>query len=136
TTKQEGKGSGLGLSMVFGFVKQSGGNITVDSRTGEGTVVRLYLPQAQDAPVVKQAPAARQIARGGETILVVEDNEKMRDVVVRQLVGLGYRVLAADNAAAALELLSREAAIDLLFTDIVMPGGMNGVELVRTVHAF
>ncbi|HEY3636837.1 MAG TPA: PAS domain S-box protein [Rhizomicrobium sp.] len=132
TTKELGKGSGLGLSMVFGFVKQSGGHVSVYSEPGAGTTFRLYLPRAtveirQDEPAQKTEPV-----RGyHETVLVVEDNAAMRKVVVRQLTELDYRVFEAENAAAALELLQREH-VDVLFTDIVMPGGMNGIDLARS----
>jgi CheY-like chemotaxis protein len=131
TTKEPGKGTGLGLSMVFGFLKQSNGHVNVYSEPGVGSTFRLYLPRAAtDAAadeVLEPSPAARG---GGETVLVVEDNPAMRRVVLRQLRDLGYRVLECDRAATALELLQREA-IDLLFTDVVMPGGLDGVELVQ-----
>jgi CheY-like chemotaxis protein len=134
TTKEEGKGSGLGLSMVFGFVKQSGGHIAVESALGEGTVVRLYLPAADhDLPAEPRTKRAPAFVGGSETILVVEDNERMRGVVVRQLAGLGYRVIAVEEAGAALDLLAHEPSVDLLFSDIVMPGAMDGSELVRAV---
>jgi CheY-like chemotaxis protein len=120
--------------MVFGFVTQSGGHVAVQSEEGEGTTVRLYLPHAEQAgEAAPDATEAPSITGGDETILVVEDNEKMRAVVERQLRGLGYRVLSAENAAAALETLAKGAAIDLLFSDIVMPGDMNGFELAREV---
>ncbi|HYM74012.1 MAG TPA: response regulator [Stellaceae bacterium] len=129
-----GRGTGLGLSMVFGFLKQSGGHVNAYSELGEGTTFRLYLPRAVDeTPVhetVEAAPAGRV---AGETVLVVEDNPGMRRVVLRQLRELGYRVLDCDRAAAALELLQSEK-IDLLLTDIVMPSGLDGVELARIAH--
>jgi CheY-like chemotaxis protein len=104
TTKEEGKGSGLGLSMVFGFIKQSGGYITVDSALGQGTIFRLYLPRSQEQQIAtREDSGVRAVIGGGETILVVEDNEKMRLIVIKQLAGLGYRVLAADTAAMASE---------------------------------
>ena len=132
TTKGVGKGTGLGLSMVFGFMKQSGGHINVYSELGHGTTFRLYLPRTESAQAALQVnPAEPRRAKGGhETILVVEDNPGMRRVVVRQLRELGYRVLEAENAAAALAILERERA-DLLFTDIVMPGETTGIELAR-----
>jgi PAS domain S-box-containing protein len=137
TTKDRGNGTGLGLSMVFGFMKQSGGHVTVDSKEGAGATFSLYLPrsvgnenaQAQPAPPSPPAPLG-----GGETILVVEDNFAMRNLVLRQLESLGYGVLAAESAAAALAVLSIEKP-DLLFTDVVMPGGMDGVELARAAMA-
>jgi PAS domain S-box-containing protein len=130
TTKPQGKGTGLGLSMVFGFMKQSGGHITVYSEPGVGTTLRLYLPRAMPGAVA--GPRERgAIAMGkGETILAVEDNAGLRRVVVRQLRKLGYRVLEAENAAAALEVLDREK-VDLLFSDVVMPGEADGYALAR-----
>ena len=131
TTKEPGKGTGLGLSMVFGFVKQSGGHINVYSELGKGTTFRLYLPRATaGAPVSVQQQTAAPAAGGSEAILLVEDNEGIRRVVRRQLAQLGYRVIEADNAAAALDVLAKEPVV-LLFTDIVMPGGMDGIELAR-----
>jgi PAS domain S-box-containing protein len=137
TTKDRGNGTGLGLSMVFGFMKQSGGHIHVDSTEGVGTTISLYLPRsmaggtAEAEAVQPSLPAA---LGDGETILVVEDNFAMRNLVLLQLESLGYRVLAADSAAAALELLSTAKA-DLMFTDVVMPGGMDGVDLARVAMA-
>jgi PAS domain S-box-containing protein len=133
TTKDRSSGMGLGLSMVFGFMKQSGGHVTVDSKEGAGTTFSLYLPrivaranaEAEAALLSSSAPLG-----GSETILVVEDNFAMRNLVLRQLESLGYSVLAAESAAAALAVLSTEKP-DLLFTDVVMPGEMDGVELAR-----
>jgi two-component system CheB/CheR fusion protein len=131
TTKSRDKGTGLGLSMVFGFIKQSGGHIGVYSEPGIGTTFRLFLPRmAADVPRVEERVVAPLLHGKGESVLVVEDNEALRRVVTRQLGELGYRVLAAENAAAGLELLDRQS-IDLLLTDIVMPGGINGRELAR-----
>jgi two-component system, chemotaxis family, CheB/CheR fusion protein len=131
TTKSRDKGTGLGLSMVFGFIKQSGGHIGVYSEPGIGTTFRLFLPRmTEDVPVVEESGATPLLHGRGEWILVVEDNAALRRVVTRQLGELGYRVLAAENAAAGLELLDRQS-IDLLLTDIVMPGGINGRELAR-----
>jgi PAS domain S-box-containing protein len=124
TTKEVGKGSGLGLSMVFGFTKQSGGHIDVASEPGKGTSFRLYLPSA---PADELAGSKRT---GSATILVVEDNDGLRRVVVRQLAQLGYEVVEARDAASALEIL-RAGSIDLLFTDMVMPGAMDGSDLAR-----
>jgi PAS domain S-box-containing protein len=130
TTKSE-SGSGLGLSMVFGFIKQSGGHLNVYSEVGKGTCFRIYLPPTSRADAVEEADTGDpRLAVGTESILVVEDNEKLRNVVVKQLVGLGYTVREADSAAAALALLRQGAEIDLMFTDIVMPGEMNGTDLV------
>jgi PAS domain S-box-containing protein len=130
TTKEVGKGTGLGLSMVFGFVKQSNGHITVQSSVGAGTTFRLYLPRVKNEREATEAPVRSVVLGSNETILVVEDNDALRDVVVRQLKEFGYRVLAAGDAARALALLAQEP-VDLLLTDIVMPGGTSGVELAR-----
>ena len=131
TTKSREKGTGLGLSMVFGFIKQSGGHIGVYSEPGIGTTFRLFLPRmTEDAPAVEESAATPLLHGRGESVLVVEDNAALRRVVTRQLGELGYRVLAAENAAAGLELLDRQS-VDLLLTDIVMPGGINGRELAR-----
>ena len=130
TTKGQGKGTGLGLSMVYGFVKQSNGHATIDSVVGEGTTVRLYLPRT-DTAVEKEEPLAeeRSLTIKPCTILVVEDNVSVRGMTVARLEELGHRVLDVDGAAGALELLSGPTAIDILFTDVVMPGGMNGLDL-------
>jgi PAS domain S-box-containing protein len=136
TTKEAGKGTGLGLSMVFGFIKQSGGHINVYSEESKGTCFRLYLPRtgAAESDVTTPVAAVAPAGGGRETVLVVEDNEGMRRVVVRQLVELGYRVVEADHAAAALSAL-RHSKVDLLFTDVVMPGGIDGSELAREACA-
>jgi signal transduction histidine kinase/ActR/RegA family two-component response regulator len=131
TTKEHGKGTGLGLSMVYGFMKQSGGHINLYSEPGIGTTFRLYLPRGEAVKPAADQPAATTALEGrGETVLAVEDNPSLRRVVVRQLHELGYRVLEADNAPTALDLLDKEN-IELLFTDVVMSGGMNGIELAR-----
>jgi PAS domain S-box-containing protein len=136
TTKEVGKGSGLGLSMVYGFVKQSGGHIRVYSEPGEGTSFKLYFPRlhAVDAPV-RLDRFGREIAGGTETILVVEDDALVRQNVIVQLKALGYRVLDAPAGPQALDLLHRNPGIDLLFTDIIMPSGMNGRELADAARA-
>jgi PAS domain S-box-containing protein len=133
TTKAEGKGSGLGLSMVYGFAKQSGGHVKIYSEEGHGTTVRIYLPKAgraSDAADDWQRLDDRHLHGHGETVLVVEDNDRVRAVVVRQLASLGYRVLQAENAAAALTVLERQP-VDLLFSDIVMPGELSAEDLAR-----
>jgi PAS domain S-box-containing protein len=131
TTKEQGRGTGLGLSMVFGFIKQSRGHVSVYSEVGSGTTFRLYLPRHIGAAAsLAQPRAARTVAGGGETILLVEDNDAIRRIVLRQLTQLGYRVLEAPAASAALKVLEGES-VDLLFTDVVMPGGMDGVELAH-----
>jgi two-component system, cell cycle sensor histidine kinase and response regulator CckA len=133
TTKETGKGTGLGLSMVFGFIKQSEGHINAYSEPGVGTTFRLYLPKrsSADAGVAPREEIVSSSSRG-ETVLVVEDNEALRRVVLRQLAELGYRTFETTDAAAALALLEQER-IDLLFTDIVMPGGLDGFDLARRV---
>ncbi len=134
STKARDKGTGLGLSMVFGFVKQSGGHISVYSEVGIGTTFRIYLPRLLAAGNVEEMPAERRKRPppipSGRTVLAVEDNAALRRVVVRQLTELGYRVLEADSAVAAIALLEREP-VDLLFTDVVMPGRMDGYELAN-----
>lgn len=133
TTKPLGQGTGLGLSMIYGFAKQSGGAAKIYSEVGEGTTVRLYLPRYSakdlgepDADEFDPIPSV-----GNERILLVEDNETVRRVVARQLEELGYSVVTACNAPEALQVLEGDDGIDLLFTDVVMPGGMNGFELGR-----
>jgi len=131
TTKGKDKGTGLGLSMVFGFIKQSGGHINVSSEPGIGTTFRLFLPRATGETVVTTENVAEQrLSGGGETILVVEDNDALRRVIGRQLGSLGYRVLEAKQAEAALGVMEQQS-IDVLLTDIVMPGGKDGIELAR-----
>ncbi len=132
TTKEVGKGSGLGLSMVFGFVKQSGGHIRVYSELNEGTSIKMYFPRSrakQDHIVTDHA--GRKIAGGTETILVVEDDDAVREYATAQLQGLGYQVLQASTGAEAMEVLNRTSEIDLLFTDVVMPGGIGGRDLAE-----
>jgi signal transduction histidine kinase len=130
TTKEVGKGTGLGLSMVFGFVKQSGGHIKIYSEQGHGTTVKIYLPRAtgtsQDANEATLQPA---IEGGNETILVVEDDALVRRYVITQIESLGYATLEAGNATDALALIDRHSGISLLFTDVIMPGPMNGRQL-------
>ena len=136
TTKPVGKGSGLGLSMVYGFVKQSGGHIKIYSESGEGTTIRMYFPRANTPGQAWASPAAPSLALvGTEHILVVEDDELVRSHVVSQLAGLGYRVTEASSGPAALHILSQGTDIDLLFTDVVMPGGVNGRQLAEQAMA-
>ena len=133
TTKEVGKGTGLGLSQVYGFVRQSSGHVRVYSEIGEGTTVKIYLPRyVGDADIRPDEPrpaAADLAALGAETVLVVEDDEALRAYTVETLRELGYRVIQAPNGAAALEVLDRGNEVDLLFTDVVMPGGLNGRQL-------
>ncbi|MDO8288432.1 MAG: ATP-binding protein [Parvibaculum sp.] len=131
TTKEVGKGSGLGLSMVYGFVKQSHGHIKIYSEVSYGTTVRIYLPKISDEIELDSPELELSIteARGTETILVTEDEDSVRAYVTEQLRSLGYTVLETTNAAAALAILEERSDIDLLFTDVVLPGGMNGRQL-------
>jgi PAS domain S-box-containing protein len=132
TTKEVGRGTGLGLSMVFGFVKQSGGHIKIYSEEGHGTSVRLYLPRAAGLQqTTTEALVSGTVEGGNETILVVEDDTMVRRYVMTQIESLGYPTLEAANASDALRLIDELPAIDLLFTDVIMPGGMNGRQLVE-----
>lgn len=133
TTKETGKGSGLGLSMIYGFARQSGGHLKIYSEPGHGTTVRLYLPRAKAAPsVAAPVPAAASEGQAGsETILVVEDDAGVRRLAVTQLRSLGYRVLEVSDGMSALALLRDDDSIDLLFTDVVMPGGMTGRQVAE-----
>ncbi|HET7885575.1 MAG TPA: PAS domain S-box protein, partial [Bradyrhizobium sp.] len=131
TTKEVGKGTGLGLSMVFGFVKQSNGHIKIYSEIGHGTTVKIYLPRAtglSDTPV--ESLASNSIEGGDETILVVEDDALVRRYVITQIQSLGYKTLEASRASEALKIIDGPGKIDLLFTDVIMPGTMNGRQLV------
>ena len=131
TTKPEGRGTGLGLSMVYGFVKQSGGHIKIYSEVGQGTTIRLYLPrsvQSEDRLVdINSMP----VIGGSEMVLVAEDDESVRETVVAMLSDLGYRVLKAKDAQSALSIIESGMPIDLLFTDVVMPGTLKSTELAR-----
>ncbi|WP_082543215.1 type II toxin-antitoxin system ParD family antitoxin [Sphingomonas sp. Leaf339] len=134
STKVEGKGSGLGLSMVYGFVKQSGGHVKIYSEVGEGTTIRLYLPRAMQSEDVEVAVDNGPIAGGTETVLVVEDDVEVRATVVEMLTDLGYRVLKAVDADSALNVIESGIPIDMLFTDVVMPGTLKSPELARTAR--
>jgi PAS domain S-box-containing protein len=132
TTKEVGRGTGLGLSMVYGFVKQSGGHIKVYSEEGYGTTFKLYLPRASArAEAIAEASQESAIEGGTETILVVEDDALVRGAVTTRLQNLGYKTLAAANAAEALAIADIGAQFDLLFTDVIMPGTMNGRQLAE-----
>ena len=138
TTKPEGKGTGLGLAMVFGFVKQSGGHINVYSEPGEGTTVRIYLPRAVGAmpQAGPRSVAPLDLPRGSGTILVVEDEPAVREIAVEILNDLGYRVLDAVDGAQALQVFGAHAGeIDLLLTDVVLPGSLRGRDLAERLHA-
>ncbi len=131
TTKPEGQGSGLGLSMVYGFVKQSGGHVKIQSEPGDGTTISLYLPRALQAEDQTSVRDADPVHGGTETILVVEDDEEVRAIVADMLADLGYRVLEAHDATEALRVVESGEPIDLLFTDVVMPGPLKPPELAR-----
>jgi signal transduction histidine kinase len=129
TTKEVGKGTGLGLSMVFGFVKQSGGHIKIYSEEDDGTSVKIYLPRADGQDDAAEEPTGSEIEGGDEIVLIVEDDALVRRYVVAQVAGLGYTALEATDAAAALKIIDTGADVDLLFTDVIMPGSMNGRQL-------
>lgn len=140
TTKEPGKGTGLGLASIYGFVKQSGGHITLYSEVGRGTTANIYLPKlAQSGPAnlaTQEQEAEMPIKGAGQTVLVVEDNPEVRRVTTERLKSLGYRVLEAENGHSAIAALSENAAIDLVFSDVIMPGGMSGFELARKIKEF
>lgn len=130
TTKMEGRGSGLGLSMVYGFIQRSGGHMKIYSEPGDGTTVRLYLPRAhreEEKPVL--APDVVDMPKGEESILVVDDEEALADIAVTYLEDLGYKTYTANNGKMALKILKEKEDIDLLFTDVIMPGELDGYQL-------
>ena len=130
-TKDVGEGTGLGLSMIYGFVKQSGGHITIYSEEGHGTTVNLFLPKSAGAAQQVAEPVTTEDSVGrGETILVVEDDADIRRYVVRVLSRLGYSILEAGSGEAALEVLQGSPGVDLLFSDVVLPGGRSGPDIV------
>ncbi|MEP9402143.1 histidine kinase famiy protein [Sphingomonas sp. VNH70] len=133
TTKDQGKGTGLGLSMVYGFMKQSNGALRIESEEGAGTTIRLFFPAVDSAaePIAHRAHRAEADSQGSETILVVEDQPDVGDLAEAILVDFGYRVLRAANGPDAVRIIESGQPIDLLFTDLIMPGGMNGVTLAR-----
>jgi signal transduction histidine kinase len=133
TTKEEGKGSGLGLAMIHGFAKQSRGHVKIYSEPGHGTTVKLYLPRSPRAVVEESQPPA-VLPRGDATILVVEDDIDVRRVAVAQLIDLGYRVFDAADAEAGLKLFTERSDIDLLLTDVVLPGRLRGRDLADLVR--
>jgi PAS domain S-box-containing protein len=136
TTKGAGKGSGLGLATIYGFARQSGGNVTIYSEVGKGTTVNLYLPRAGRRTEEEAGAAAKPAVDTGrgETVLVVEDDERVRRLTALRLKELGYRVLEADHGAAALAALADTPDIDIVFSDLVMPGGISGFDLARRVR--
>ena len=131
TTKPEGHGTGLGLSMVYGFIKQSGGHVKIDSQVGHGTTVKLYLPRSLQTPQTMLPEFSGPVTGGDETILVVEDDPQVRETVVALLSELGYTVLKSPDAPGALAILQSGVTIDLLFTDVVMPGALRSPELAQ-----
>jgi CheY-like chemotaxis protein len=132
TSKGPGKGTGLGLSMVYGFVKQSAGHVKIYSEEGHGTTIKMYLPPGTGAAIVAE-PFTPLLRGGNETILVVEDDKLVRDYVLTQLHSLGYVTLEAANATEALAHVEAGRHFDLLFTDIIMPGAMNGRQLADEI---
>jgi two-component system NtrC family sensor kinase len=135
TTKPTGVGTGLGLSQVYGFVKQSGGHIRIYSEIGVGTTIKMYFPRLTGQPDLPQwvargvTPPPAPSLEGSESVLVVEDDPQVNKLAVEALQERGYRVVSAPDGAAALKLLDCVAAIDLMLTDVVLPGGMNGRQL-------
>jgi signal transduction histidine kinase/DNA-binding response OmpR family regulator len=135
TTKPEGVGTGLGLSMAYGFVKQTGGHFRIYSEPGHGSTIRMYFPRSFETEAVVTRLAGGRVEGGTETVLVVEDDPAVQATVVEMLGSLGYRVLKADNAADALGIVKSGLAVDLLFTDVVMPGTLRSPELARQAKA-
>jgi len=133
TTKEIGKGSGLGLSQVYGFVRQSEGHVVIDSRPGAGANIRLFLPASAEAIALQAAaaPSPGEIRGEGEHVLAVEDDERVLALTVEMLTELGYRVSTATEAQTALDILQGDDPVDILFSDVVMPGGMSGVQLAE-----
>jgi len=135
TTKPEGQGTGLGLSMAYGFARQTGGHLRIYSEIGVGTTVKLYFPRSHDRELAPSLVPNEALRGGAETVLVVEDDLAVQDTVVEMLGSMGYRVLKADNADSALGILKSGLPIDLLFTDVVMPGQLRSPELARQAKA-
>ena len=135
TTKEIGKGSGLGLSQVLGFAKQSGGGVRIDTRVGEGTSVKVYLPRAanESAPATSTATTTANIGRKGAIILLIDDDNAVREVTSSILKDCGYIVLEVGSGGAALDMLEGQTNIDLVLLDLAMPG-MSGVEVARQVQ--
>ncbi|MBV9332051.1 MAG: PAS domain S-box protein [Alphaproteobacteria bacterium] len=133
TTKPQGKGTGLGLAQVYGFAHRSGGSVHATSKENVGTVVTLYLPRSREPEQAERHTPPERAEKVSGRILVVEDNAEVRAVSTTLLEQMGYEVLFAESAAAALEVLARDSRIDLVFSDIIMPGEMDGLELARTI---
>jgi len=136
TTKPQGQGTGLGLSMIYGFARQSGGHLEIESKVGAGTVVKLYLPRNEPGVTGADAEAGSSpvLSKGDEFILVVEDNAELRQLVMLQLATLGYKVRGVENGPAALAMLASGERFCLLFTDISLPEGMTGYELAKAAQ--
>jgi CheY-like chemotaxis protein len=131
TTKGKGRGTGLGLAMVYGFVKQSGGHVTIYSEVGQGTTINLYFPRTEDAPAASTHEGGRRLdPQAREIILVVEDDERVRQLTIRRLKTIGYQVVEASDGPTALDILRSGEPVDLVFTDLVMPGGLSGRDVV------
>jgi signal transduction histidine kinase/CheY-like chemotaxis protein len=134
TTKEIGKGTGLGLSQVRGFAEQAGGAVAIASQVGIGTIVTLYLPQARGAAAGPEAGAAEHVARGTGTVLLVEDDDEVAETAIKLLAMIGYKASRAQDARTALALLLGGQKFDLVFSDIIMPGGMSGLDLARRIR--
>jgi CheY-like chemotaxis protein len=136
TTKDVGEGSGLGLSMIYGFVKQSGGYVTIDSTEGHGTTVKIFLPLAWEAAARTNLANIEEVPRGQqEVVLVIEDSVDVQMMVVAMLEGLGYRVVTASTAIEARSALEQEKRVDVILSDIVLPGGVSGLEFSEEARA-
>ena len=133
TTKGVGKGSGMGLPQAYGFAQQHGGTLSLESRRGEGTTVKLFLPRARDAVVQEPAAPPPHVAKGAGNVLLVEDDAEVRDTVVAALSAAGFDIHTANTADEALERLVAGERYDIVLTDVVMPGALNGVDLAREV---
>jgi CheY-like chemotaxis protein len=134
TTKEKGRGTGLGLSMVYGFIKQSHGHIEIYSELGEGTTVKMYLPMTEVATPVRPERNETAAVGGSETILLVEDDDQVRHYVHERLLALGYQVIDVGDGRQALHIIRSGRQVDLLFTDVVMPGGMSGPDLAAAAR--
>jgi len=136
TTKEPGRGTGLGLSTIYGFAEQSGGHVVIQSEAGKGTTINLYLPHAEET-CERQSEAAEPVPRSenSEVVLIVEDNAEVREVTMQRVEGLGYVALEAENGAAALRMLEAGGDVQVVLSDIVMPGGVSGYDLVRWIRA-
>jgi two-component system NtrC family sensor kinase len=134
TTKDVGKGTGLGLSQVYGFAQQTGGSVTIDSRVGEGTTVTIYLPRAKNAATAAAIPEQTATRRAKGAVLLVEDDENVAKIAMKILEMIGYRAEHARDGGTALALLLGGQKFDIVFSDILMPGGMSGLDLARKIR--